>query len=136
MPDIPAVPDSHRDLTDHRVGVLSTIGPSGRPQSTAIWFMLDDDGVARTSLTKDRQKSKNMMVNPKATLFVIDNENPFRTLEMRCDVTMTDDADLEFMRKIVTYFGADFETFHAPKVGRLIVSLTPRRIVTNGPPSA
>jgi PPOX class probable F420-dependent enzyme len=127
-----AIPDSHRDLTDHHIGILSTIGPSGHPQSTAIWFILGDDGVLRTSLLDSRQKTKNMSANPKATLFVLDSKNPYRSFEARCDVTIVDDPGVEFMRRIVTYFGQDFETFHAPRVGRVVVELTPRHVVTNG----
>lgn len=132
MPDLATIPDTHLDLTDHKIGVLSTIGASGRPQSTAIWFMLGDDGVLRTSLVTERQKTKNMVANPKATLFVLDSNNPYRTLEARCDVTITDDPKAEFMEKIVTYFGQDFETFPAPKTGRVVVALTPRHVVVNG----
>jgi general stress protein 26 len=81
MPDAVTVPESHLDLTDHQVGVLSTVGPDGRPQSTAIWFMLGEDGILRTSLLDSRQKTKNMVARPKATLFVIDPTNRYRTLE-------------------------------------------------------
>lgn len=132
MTDLAQIPASHLDLTDHQIGVLSTIGTSGRPQSTAIWFMLGEDGVLRTSLLDSRQKTKNMVATPKATLFVLDRTNPYRTLELRCDVNIVDDPSAEFMRTIVTYFGQDFETFHAPKVGRIIAELVPRHVVTNG----
>jgi len=132
MSDPVAIPDSHLDLTDHKIGVLSTMGSSGYPQTTAIWFMRDEDGVLRTSLLDSRQKTKNMVAHPKATLFVLDPANPYRSFEARCDVSIIDDPGVEFMRRIVTYFGQDFETFHAPKVGRVVVELTPRRVVTNG----
>ena len=128
----PHVPATHLDLTDRKIGVLSTIGSSGRPQSTAIWFMLDDDGIIRTSLLNERQKTKNMLANPKATLFVLDAANPYRTLEIRCDVSISEDPDLAMMRRIVTHYGMDFDTFPAPREGRLLVELTPRRIVAQG----
>jgi PPOX class probable F420-dependent enzyme len=128
----PHVPATHLDLTRGRVGVLSTIGSSGRPQSTAVWFMVDEDGVVRTSLTNDRQKTKNMVANPKATLFVIDPANPYRTLELRCDVAISDDPDLTMMRRIVAHYGADFESFPGSREGRVLVELTPRRIIAQG----
>jgi len=132
MTEIAPVPSSHLDLTDRKVGILSTIGPSGRPQSTAIWFMLDADGIVRTSLTSDRQKTKNMVAIPKATLFVLDPANPFRSLELRCDASIGPDPDLAMMRTIVAHYGADFDNFPAPKEGRVAVELTPRRVVANG----
>ena len=130
--EFPTVPESHRDLTDHKIGVLSTVGSSGRPQSTAIWFMLGDDNKLRISLTDERQKTKNMAARPMATLFVIDPLNPMRTLEVRADVSIAPDTDLAFMRAALSYYGADFDTFPAPKEGRVIVTLTPRRVVANG----
>lgn len=132
MPEIAPIPDTHRDLTDRRVGVLSTVGLSGRPQSTAVWFMLDDDGIIRTSLMDTRQKYKNMVAHPYATLFLIDPANPYRTLEIRCDCQLGDDPELEMMKRIVSYYGQDFDTFPAPREGRVKVELTPRRVIANG----
>jgi PPOX class probable F420-dependent enzyme len=132
MADTATVPDSHRDLLDRKVVALATAGTDGHPQVTAIWVMLDDDGVVRTSLTDARQKTKNMLGNPVATVFVIDPANPFRTLELRCDVVITPDPELAMMRRIVAHYGIDFETFPAPKEGRVLVELTPRHVVANG----
>jgi PPOX class probable F420-dependent enzyme len=128
----PTVPESHGDLTQQRVGILSTIGASGRPQSTAIWFLLDDDGMIRTSVTTDRQKYKNMAARPVATLFVLDPANPYRTLEIRGDVTFDDDPDLAFMDRIVRRYGMDPATFPGVRENRVVLTLTPSRIVANG----
>ena len=126
------IPDSHRDLlAAPGVASLSTIGPSGRPQVTAIWYLLDGD-VVRTSLTKARQKYANLVATPKATLFVIDPTNPYRTIEVRADVTLEDDPDLAFMGRLVGHYGTDLESIRAPKDNRVVVTLTPARVVTNG----
>ena len=39
-----SVPSSHVDLLDAAIATLATIGPDGRPQVSAVWF-LNDDGV-------------------------------------------------------------------------------------------
>jgi PPOX class probable F420-dependent enzyme len=132
MTEIASVPESHLDLVDRKIGALCTVGPSGRPQVTAVWFMLDDDGIVRTSLLDSRQKTINMVAHPKATMFVIDAANPFRTLEIRCDVAVVPDPDLAMMRRVITHYGADFDTFPAPKEGRVTLEMTPRRVVANG----
>jgi PPOX class probable F420-dependent enzyme len=132
VPDIAEIPESHRDLTDRKVCVLSTLGSGGYPQSTAIWFMLDDDRIIRTSLLNTRQKYKNLLAHPKATIFAIDAANPYHTLEVRCDVVLTDDPDLTMMRRIVEYYGQDFDTFPAPKEGRIKVEFIPRHVVASG----
>ena len=92
---MPAISPSHRDLleTPHTVA-FATVGADGQPQVTAIWAMLDGD-VVRTSPPKGRQKYKNLLAHPQVTLFAIDPQNPFRTLEVRATAEITDDPDLE-----------------------------------------
>jgi PPOX class probable F420-dependent enzyme len=128
----PTVPDTHIDLLDRQTGALSTVGATGHPQVTAFWFLLDEDGVIRTSLMRARQKYKNMVAHPQATLFVIDAGNPFRTIEVRADVTFVDDDHAEFFDRIVRHYGHDPATFPAPREDRVVLELHPSRIVTNG----
>ena len=84
MPDIlSAVPESHRDLLRSPLtATLTTIDINGRPQSTAVWYFVDDDGQLKGSTTSDRQKYKNLRHDPNCDLFIIDPQNPFRTLEI------------------------------------------------------
>lgn len=127
-----SIPNSHRDLVDNPgVAVLSTVGDDGYPQSTALWFLLDGE-VIRTSLHRSRQKYKNLLAHPKATLFVLDPTNPYRTLEIRGDVTFDDDADKVFLARIVAHYGQDLDSFPAPTDNRVVLTLTPRHVVTYG----
>jgi len=83
MPE-PSVPQSHRDLLDTLVAVLATNRADGRPQVTAVGFYHDpDDDRVKISLNDTRQKTKNLRRDPNTTLFVLDPDNPRRTLEIR-----------------------------------------------------
>ena len=127
-----ALPDSHLDLLDTPgVASLSTLGSDGYPQVTAIWYLRDGDRIV-TSLTTDRQKVKNAMRHPQVTLFVIDPGNPFRTLEVRGDLAIAPDPELATMRRVVAHYGADFDTFQAPRENRVAVTITPHHVVTTG----
>jgi len=126
------IPSSHRDLAEATgVGVLSTVGTDGVPQSTAVWYKLEGD-VIRTSLHTSRQKYRNLVAHPLATLFILDPTNPYRTLEIRADATIADDADASYFESIVRHYGQDPATFPAPSDNRVILTLTPRRVVANG----
>lgn len=126
------IPDSHRDLVEAQgVGVLSTVDADGLPQSTAIWYKLEGD-VIRTSLHKSRQKYRNLVAHPLATLFILDPANPYRTLEIRADATIADDPDASYFASVVRHYGQDPATFPAPSDNRVILTLTPRRVVANG----
>ena len=75
MSDHTTVPDAFRDLLEAQVATLATVGPDGRPQLSAVWF-LHDDGELKVSLHATRQKTKNLRHNPAVNLFVLDPKNP------------------------------------------------------------
>jgi PPOX class probable F420-dependent enzyme len=127
-----SIPDSHRDLVEAPgFGVLTTVGTDGAPQSTAVWYKLEGDAIW-ISLHTSRQKYRNVVTQPLATLFIFDPTNPYRTLEIRADTTITDDPDASFFETVVRHYGQDPATFPAPSDNRVILTLTPRRVVANG----
>ncbi|TGD87885.1 PPOX class F420-dependent oxidoreductase [Mycolicibacterium sp. CH28] len=127
-----SIPESHQDLAQAPlVASLSTVGADGTPQVTAIWFVVDGDTV-KTSFVTARQKYKNVVARPQATLFIIDPQNPFRTLEIRGTVEVGEDPGLELFEKVVRHYGQDPETFPAPREGRVAVTLRPTRVVAQG----
>jgi PPOX class probable F420-dependent enzyme len=126
-----SIPDSHRDLlAAPNIAALSTVGADGLPQTTAVWYFLDGD-VVRLSLVTGRQKYKNMARHPLASLLVIDPSNPYRTVEVRADVTFEDDPEEKFLDQVVRHYGQDPATFPGDRDNRVITTLTPRRVVAN-----
>ncbi len=129
---MPTIPDSHRDLIEApALASLSTVGADGSPQVTALWYIADGETV-RTSLMTSRQKYKNILAHPKATLFIVDPANPMRTLEIRADATFEQDPGLKLFERIVRHYGQDPDTFPAPRDGRVVLVLTPTRVVAQG----
>ena len=126
------IPESHRHLIEApHVASLSTVSADGAPHVSAVWYVGDGDMVA-ISLTTDRQKYKNIVANPKVSLFIIDPENPFRTLEIRAAAAIEDDAGLVLFDRIVRRYGQDPERFPAPKKNRVAVRLRSTRVVAQG----
>ncbi|OMC36297.1 PPOX class F420-dependent enzyme [Mycobacterium sp. GA-1841] len=126
------IPESHRDLAETPlVASLSTVGADSTPQVTAIWYVLEGDAV-RISLVRTRQKYKNLVAHPQATLFVIDPQNPFRTLEIRGTVKVDEDSGLELFDRVFRHYGADPATAGAAREGRVAVTLVPTRVVAQG----
>lgn len=80
------IPDQYRDLLDRPIVVsLSTMMPDGQPQSTPVWC--DYDGTfVRINSSDGRQKVENMEARPKATVLIIDPNNPYRWMEIRGEV--------------------------------------------------
>ena len=124
------LPESHRDLLGTNVATLATIGTSGFPQVSAIWFLYDEDGMIRLSLNTARQKVKNLQANPQCTLFIMDPASPQRTLEIRARAELTPDPDYVFADRFgKKYGGADLRTRDKPGEARVQVTLYPTRVV-------
>ena len=64
--------------------------------------------------------------------FVIDPANPYRTLEVRGDVTIEPDPELETLKKILDAYGTDLASFPGPLEARTAVTLRPTRVVARG----
>lgn len=128
-----AFPESHKDLLTAEVAVLATHGHDGFPQVTALWFLLDDDGVIKMSLNTARQKVKNLRKNPQCTFFVFDPATPYRTLEIRAQATITEDPDYSFAKKLSQkYGGMEFWAHDRPGERRVVVALQPVKVNTWG----
>ena len=124
------IPDSHRDLLDRQVAVLGTIGASGRPQLSGVWFLAEGDTV-KLSLNTVRQKVKNLQANPKVSLLIF-GDPPYRYIELRGDAEITQDDDYEFAGKVGAKYGADLRTRDNPGDERVVVTIRPERVITWG----
>lgn len=122
------VPRAFRDLLEADVAVLATVGPDGRPQVSAVWFLADEDGTVRVSLHVDRQKTRNLRRDPACTLFVLDRENPYRYLEIRGDAEVADDVDYAFADRVAAKYDADLRAMDGPAGRRVVVTLRPTTV--------
>lgn len=122
-----AIPSTHRDLLDADTAVLATVGPDGRPQLSAVWFLAEDDEV-KISLNTSRQKVRNLRADPKVTFFVLDRTAPTRYLELRGDALLADDPDYAFAARVGRKYGADLRSFDGDHPERIVVTIRPTRI--------
>jgi PPOX class probable F420-dependent enzyme len=126
------VPASHRDLLlSPLTAVLTTVDATGRPQSTAVWYLVDGDGRLKGSITSDRQKYKNLSANPDCCLFIIDPDDPFRTLEIRAEAELEADPDKATVRKFAEAYQVDEALLASATEDRYTVTYRPRRVVAN-----
>ena len=125
------IPESHKDLLNAPVAVLGTVGASGRPQLSGVWFLAEDDTV-RLSLNTSRQKVKNVQANPKVSLLIF-GESPYKYLELRGDAEVSADPDYEFADKVgAKYGGADLRERDNPGDTRVVITIHPQRVIAWG----
>jgi PPOX class probable F420-dependent enzyme len=128
---MPTIPASHRGLLAGDFATFATVGPSGRPQLTEVWFLADGDTV-RLSLNTSRQKAKNLLANPGVSLFLLDMTNPYHYLEIRGDAEITPDDDYAFADQVGAKYGSDLRNMDNPGDKRVVVTIKPTRIHANG----
>jgi PPOX class probable F420-dependent enzyme len=124
---MPAIPASHRDLLDSQVATLATVGPDGRPQLSEVWFLADGDTVG-ISLNTGRQKTKNLLANPAANLFLLDLASPYRYLEIRGDAEISPDDDYSFADRVGAKYNSDLRVHDQPGQARVVVTIRPVRV--------
>jgi PPOX class probable F420-dependent enzyme len=99
-----SIPDSHRDLLTQPIhGVLTTMMPDGQPQSSLVWC--DEDGAcARVNTTRERQKGKNMLANPKVSLLIVDPEDTTRYIAIRGDAELVEAGALDHLDQLTRHY--------------------------------
>jgi PPOX class probable F420-dependent enzyme len=128
-----AYPESHRDLLEAaNVAVFTALTPAGQLQSTAIWYLLDDDGKLKMTSTGDRRKVRNLQADPRVALFFMDPVNPYRTLEVRGTATIALDTELVLQKKIGVKYDDDVTSHDPPGTVRYVITLQPETVNTFG----
>jgi PPOX class probable F420-dependent enzyme len=101
-------PQTHIDLLQQpNTAVLTTVGDDGRPYSTAIWFVLDDDGLLKTSAVMSLKKYRNIVKRPVCSLFVMDPKTIWRWIQISADVEVIPDPDKALLPKVSAKYGVN-----------------------------
>ena len=130
---MPELTDAQREVIGSTpVVVLSTTGPKGTPQATANWFVLDDDGRVKLSLSDSRQKVKNLQRNPGASLLFVNPQNPFQTVEIRGTASFDLDEAGTLIDKVNAKYNANVRDFDQPGEQRYAVTIEPEKVLTFG----
>jgi PPOX class probable F420-dependent enzyme len=131
-----AVPTSHLDLLARPVyGVLSTLMPDGQPQCSLVWVDYDGTHVLFNT-TLERQKCRNMVRDPRATLLVVDPDNSTRWIEVRGRVAeITEDGAVAHADKLAQrytgkqrFYGDIYEPERQAQETRVIVKIAPVKV--------
>ena len=130
-----SIPASHADLLTRPIpGVLTTMMPDGQPQSCLVWCDFDGE-CARVHTSRERQKGRNMLVNPKVSLLIVDPDNTGRFLQIRGDAELIEDGALEQLDEITRqytrhpcYYGYVFPLEKKEQETRVICRIHARRV--------
>jgi PPOX class probable F420-dependent enzyme len=129
--DIPGV--FHDLLRSRAVAFVSTIGKSGAPQITPLWFLWDGERV-RISLVEGRQKLRNLRRDPRIAVAIADPARPTFYLELRGTVSeLVPDPGLELERAIAQKYTGGWEDVEPPGTMRYATSVIVERTTSQLP---
>ena len=135
------IPESHQDLLLQPInGVLTTMLPDGQPQMSIVWVDYDGRDVL-INTTLERQKTKNMLVNPKVNVLIVDPKNGARFLEVRGEVAgISEDGAIAHADKQTRlysagtkqrFYGDIYPEERQAKETRVIVKIAPMKVTTD-----
>jgi PPOX class probable F420-dependent enzyme len=116
------------EIMSNGTGVLATIDAQGRPQLTAVWFIVSDDHL-RISINAKRQKARNLAANGAVSFLVYHPASQDFFAEIRGNATLIADGDYALSAPIAAKYHADFRTFDQPGDSRFIIDITPSRVL-------
>ena len=133
-PETLPIPGSHVDLLTRPIcGVLTTIGPDGRPESSLVWVDFDGE-CARVNTTLERRKGRNLLVNPKVSLLVVDPDDTARFIQVRGNAELVMDGALEHLDALTRtytrhprYYGCIYPVEQRDRETRVICRIHARR---------
>ena len=109
-------------------GVVATVGDDGRPQTSVVWVDWDGENVVFNT-TNARAKGRNLRGNPRVSISVWDNDNPYAYFEVEGTATLYETGAAEHINDLsLRYTGEDF----ASPVDRVIVRVRPERVLDHG----
>ncbi len=123
------IPEEYLDLLQSTTVItVATIGPKGEPHNNPVWFGWDGTNIL-FSLTKSRQKYRNLLREPHIAISIFDPTNPSRYLEIRGIARIEEDTDRRFVNSMAKkYLNQDVFPWDQPGDERVIIVVEPQHI--------
>lgn len=118
-------------LQDKNLANLATIRKDGTPHVTPVWVDYDGEDVLLNT-AKGRAKEQHLRRDPRATVEVVDQADPYSYVSVTGSVELTEEGADEHIDKLAKkYLGVDSYPNRTPEEQRVIVRLHPERVTDN-----
>ena len=109
-------PKVQKILQSKALAHLATIGASGEPQSSPMWFLWDGEHIKFTH-TSVRQKYQNIKRDPRVAISIADPDNPYIYAEFRGVVErIEEDPTGAFYDTLAVHYGSSGRYRGDPRV--------------------
>jgi PPOX class probable F420-dependent enzyme len=115
-------------LTKPNHAVLSTLNADGSIHSAVVWLNVEDGKLALNS-ARGRTWPTNLERDPRATLLVLNQENPYEYVEIRGEAELTDEGADEHIDTLAQkYINQDKYPWRSPDEERVKILVTPSHV--------
>jgi PPOX class probable F420-dependent enzyme len=116
--------DEIRRLLDGRhFAVLATLNPDGAPQTSAMWVGREGDEVLMSTI-EGRRKHRNLERDPRASVTILDSDDPYNYVELRGRATFEPDSGRAFDASLSWKYDGHDPDPDPPGAVRLILRMT------------
>src|SRR6059036_3900737 len=110
------------------VGVATTLREDGSPHSTIVWVDVED-GKVSFNTARGRAKPRYLEQDPRASLLVVDPNDPYKWVSVSGPVELTDEgADAQIDKLSKKYIGKDEYPWRNPQEKRVKVLIEPEKV--------
>jgi PPOX class probable F420-dependent enzyme len=114
------------------VGTVTTLRPDGSPHSTIVWVDVED-GKVSFNTARGRAKPTYLERDPRASLLVVDPNDPYKWVSVSGPVELTDEgADAQIDKLAKKYTGQDEYPWRDPQEKRVKVLIEPEKVDASG----
>lgn len=108
---------------------LATVQPDGQPQLSVVWVEREGDDLLM-STTTNRQKHRNLVRDPRASVLLYPKDNPYSYVEVRGNVSMTEEGGRELIDRLnQKYTGTPRYTWDDGTDNvRVVIRLSPTKV--------
>ena len=123
--------DAQRELLQKpNYGVLGALRPDGTPQLTTVWVDAED-GVVLVNTAEGRYKEKYVRRDPRVSLYVRDEEDPYKWLAITGDVELVSEGAEDHIDKLAKkYTGRDTYPWRKEGERRILMRIKPTRVIS------
>ncbi len=115
-------------LTKPNHAVLSTLNSDGSIHSAIVWLNVEDDKLALNSAS-GRAWPTNLERDPRATLLLLNEDNPYEYVEIKGTAELADEGADEHIDTLAQkYINQDKYPWRTPEEQRVKFRVTPTRV--------
>ena|SRR5882757_2926802 len=109
---------------------IATINPDGSPQISVVWVTRDGDDLLFSTVI-GRRKELNLRRDPRVSVTIFDQQQPYSYIEVRGSVTLDSEGGRELIDALSNkYLDKDYGVEPEDNV-RVVIRLTPRKVTGN-----